>query len=181
MGDPSNGPCTDSVNTCQFQCGSMTTTVYGGGFKQSHVTKTCADPYSCITGSMNFGLSKVTINSQCCSTDLCNSNNAPELPRRSPNGKACFTCDVMGDCSKILPCEGDENQCFTLKVELNGRSETQKGCSSQLFCGSYAARANVSRLSGGNDLKCCGGNLCNSAQSMKGFFFPLISVIFLFI
>lgn len=43
----------------------------------SSSAKTCADPVSCVTGSMNSGQSKVTLNSQCCNIDLCNTANAP--------------------------------------------------------------------------------------------------------
>ncbi|XP_057196734.1 urokinase plasminogen activator surface receptor [Triplophysa rosa] len=178
--DLSTGTCTQSFITCQSPCNSMTTTVYVGVLDQSQSQKICGDPSSCVTGSINYGLSRVTLNSQCCSTDLCNYNNAPVLPRRPPNGRICFTCDDTG-CSKMLPCEGEETQCFTVRVDRNGKKEIQKGCSSQLFCGSSAAHANVSRLLGSNDMKCCEGNLCNSsgAKSIQGFFFSLIPLIFL--
>lgn len=40
-------------------------------------TRTCADPYLCVNGSMNSGQSKVTFNSQCCNTEFCNTLNVP--------------------------------------------------------------------------------------------------------
>ncbi len=45
----------------------------------SSAAKTCADPVSCVTGSINSGQSKVTLNSQCCNIDLCNTVNAPGI------------------------------------------------------------------------------------------------------
>ncbi|XP_056619174.1 urokinase plasminogen activator surface receptor-like [Triplophysa dalaica] len=176
--DLSTGTCTQTPITCQSLCSSMTTTVYVGGLDQSQSQKICGDPSSCVTGSINYGLTRVTLNSECCRTNYCNINNAAVLPRRPPNGRICFTCDDNG-CSKMLPCEGEETQCFTVRVDRNGKKETQKGCSSQFFCGSSAA--NVSQILGSNEMKCCEGNLCNTngAKGVQGFFFSLIPLIFL--
>ncbi|XP_056619220.1 urokinase plasminogen activator surface receptor-like [Triplophysa dalaica] len=179
--DSETGICTTYTKACESECSSMTTTAYAGEIKHSQIQKSCGGPSACLTGSINYGPSRVTINSQCCKTHLCNSQDAPDLPRKPSNGKTCFTCDDS-TCSKILHCEGDENHCFTVTAEANGKQITLGGCSSNLFCGNYPSRLNDSRIFGRSisyNMKCCEGNLCNSAQSMSGFFFPLISLIFL--
>ncbi|XP_055067925.2 urokinase plasminogen activator surface receptor [Misgurnus anguillicaudatus] len=178
--DPSNLTCTDGQIVCQSQCSTMTMTVAVGNFRQSTSMKACGDPFSCVNGSINYGQSRISVNTQCCNTNLCNIKDAPELPRSPPNGKSCYSCDQT-NCFKVLPCEGDENQCFTFTVEVNGKNDTQKGCSSKLFCGSFGSRALTRGRSGGYfDMKCCEGNLCNRAQNMRVFFFPLVSLIFLY-
>ncbi|XP_051999341.1 urokinase plasminogen activator surface receptor-like [Xyrauchen texanus] len=172
-----SGKCTQTQTTCQSRCGSLTTTVYLNGTKlNSSRMKTCADPISCINGSMNYGSGRVTFNTQCCSVDLCNSNFAPDLSQQPLNGKKCYTC-ADKNCSKTLPCEGTEDQCFTSTVVIDGNKVIQKGCSSKFFCGNNASRT-LGR-SDGYDMRCCDGNLCNSGQSMSVFFLLLVPLLFL--
>ncbi|CAM4700603.1 unnamed protein product [Leuciscus chuanchicus] len=138
--------------------------------------KTCGDSNVCVNGSMNSGQSKVTLNSQCCNTDFCNSQNAPDLPQQSLNGKRCFTCNGT-DCSKPLACEGDETQCFITTVGISGKNVTMKGCSSKFFCGLNATQSLGLPVQGygfGVNMRCCEGNLCNAAHSLRVYFVMLI-------
>ncbi|XP_065101294.2 urokinase plasminogen activator surface receptor-like [Paramisgurnus dabryanus] len=167
--DPVTGTWSNLTNVCLGQCNSMTRMTFLGDLKLNQSIKLCGDPYSCLNGSINYGQSRVTVNSLCCGTDYCNSQFPPAYPRFPVNGKTCYTCNNT-DCSKVLACEGDENQCFTSTVAISGKNQTQKGCASKLFC------LNI----GFNENKCCNGNLCNSAQSIRAFFIPLLSLIFLF-
>ncbi|XP_077061055.1 uncharacterized protein LOC143714033 [Siphateles boraxobius] len=178
------GTCTQSLITCPSRCGSMTTNVYASGKKiDSSIMKTCGDSNVCFNGSMNSGQSKVTLNSQCCNADLCNSQNAPDLPQQSLNGKQCFTCNGT-DCSRPLACEGDETQCFITTVDISGKKVTMKGCSSKLFCGLNATQSlglPVQVYGFGVYMKCCEGNLCNAAHSLRVYFVMLVPLLSLFV
>ncbi|XP_048067479.1 urokinase plasminogen activator surface receptor [Megalobrama amblycephala] len=155
----------------------MTTNIYSYGRKiDSNSTRTCADPYLCVNGSMNSGQSKVTFNSQCCNAELCNIQNAPDLPQQPLNGKQCFTCNAT-DCSKTLACEGDETQCFITTVDIDGKKVTRKGCTSKLFCGTNATQSLGLQAGFGVYMKCCEGNLCNAAQSLRVYFVMLVLLV----
>ncbi|XP_026140971.1 urokinase plasminogen activator surface receptor [Carassius auratus] len=149
----------------------------------SSAAKTCTDPVSCVTGSMNSGKSKVTLNSQCCNADYCNYVNAPDLPVKPLNGKKCFTCNGTADCTSTMACEGDETQCFITTVDVNGKKVTTKGCSSTLFCGNgtLALGLPVQSYGFGAYRKCCEGNLCNGAQSLRVYFLMLVPLLSLFV
>ncbi|XP_039536160.1 urokinase plasminogen activator surface receptor [Pimephales promelas] len=155
--------------------------VFVDGKTNSISVKTCGDV--CVNGSMSSGQSKVTLNSHCCNTQFCNSHNAPDLPKQSPNGKQCFTCNGT-DCSKPLACEGDETQCFITTVDISGKKETTKGCSSKLFCGLNATQSLGLPVQGfgfGVYMKCCEGNLCNAACDLRVHFVMLVPLLSLFV
>uniref|UniRef100_A0A8C2FM68 UPAR/Ly6 domain-containing protein n=1 Tax=Cyprinus carpio TaxID=7962 RepID=A0A8C2FM68_CYPCA len=180
----SAGACTTNWITCPSRCGAITTTVYVDSKKMvSSNAKTCGDPVSCVNGSMNSGQSKVTFNSQCCNTDLCNNVYAPELPVKPLNGKKCFTCNATADCTCTMACEGDETQCFITTAEVDGKKVTTKGCSSKLFCGNgtQALGLRVQSYGFGANMTCCEGNLCNGAQSLRVYFLMLVPPLSLFI
>ncbi|XP_029105363.1 urokinase plasminogen activator surface receptor-like [Scleropages formosus] len=75
--------------------------------------KSCTIPQRCISGSINFGILRATVNTKCCSTDLCNNQSTPALAQNSPNGKQCFSCDLNNDCTSVINCLGNENNCIT--------------------------------------------------------------------
>ncbi|XP_056331113.1 sperm acrosome membrane-associated protein 4, partial [Danio aesculapii] len=141
----------------------------------------CAAP-SCVSGSINAGQSKVTINSQCCNnTVYCITQPLSDLPKKSPNGNQCFTCN-MTDCSKMLACEGDETQCFTATVYGNDGKVPMKGCSSRQLCGINGTQTlGLPAPLGAAVTKCCQGNLCNQAQSPRAYFPILIALLSLFL
>ncbi|KAI4878472.1 hypothetical protein NFI96_009073 [Prochilodus magdalenae] len=70
-------PCTDTKTDCPDQCDSKTMVMNIGGLQHEIHSKTCAVAEQCVTGSLNLGMTKMTLNSKCCSTDLCNSRNVP--------------------------------------------------------------------------------------------------------
>ncbi|KAG5856155.1 hypothetical protein ANANG_G00005030 [Anguilla anguilla] len=156
------GTCTDTTKTCpasQTNCGSMTAVVYVGDTPTTIKGKSCAAQAECVSGSVNFGVTRTTVNTKCCSTDLCNTELVPELPNSSPNGKKCFTC-VGNDCTSTLGCKGSEDRCIKATVSTDGQAITMKGCASQTACsGSFSAQIGSTAV----DLNCCEGNMCNNA------------------
>ncbi|XP_035259875.1 lymphocyte antigen 6A-2/6E-1-like [Anguilla anguilla] len=151
----------DATKTCpasQTNCNSATVAVYVGDTLTSTIKgMSCAAQAECVSGSVNFGIARTTINTECCSTDLCNTALAPELPNSSPNGKKCFTC-VGNDCTSTLECKGSEDRC--IKATVSGQTVTMKGCASQTVC-SGSLNAQIESI--GVDVNCCEGNLCNNA------------------
>ncbi|XP_046894554.1 urokinase plasminogen activator surface receptor-like [Hypomesus transpacificus] len=171
--------CTETQKTCpsSTQCAAMRVTSYAGGSKIVDVTaKSCATPAECLTGSMNFGISRTLLNSKCCTTELCNSQTVPESSSGTPNGKQCFTCNGQ-DCLTTLDCLGDENSCISTTTEVSGQKVSMKGCASRSFCaGSMSAQLPGISVK----LDCCEGHLCNDAQSLAASLLllvaPLLSV-----
>uniref|UniRef100_A0A8C6WHN2 UPAR/Ly6 domain-containing protein n=1 Tax=Neogobius melanostomus TaxID=47308 RepID=A0A8C6WHN2_9GOBI len=96
---------------------------------------------------------------ECCSSNLCNKNNAPEPPEAKPNGKKCHCCNESGDCSGTLNCEGDEDHCVKGSVKLKENTATVKGCITRSVCSSGNAS-----IPGLGAISCCEGNYCNGAD-----------------
>ncbi|XP_027020998.2 urokinase plasminogen activator surface receptor-like [Tachysurus fulvidraco] len=173
------GPCTNEQITCSDQCASTTMSVYTGDTKLQDVSvKTCSVQELCVSGSMNLGITKVTNNAQCCSTNLCNSVTLPALPKQVSNGRMCYTCD-SNDCSRTVNCEGTEDRCISASVKQGGNTVSIKGCVSRGFC-SGSGSTNVPGI-GSTSVQCCEGNLCNGAEAFTLSFVlmivPLISSI----
>ncbi|XP_060793736.1 urokinase plasminogen activator surface receptor-like isoform X2 [Neoarius graeffei] len=140
--------------------------------------KTCGMPELCATGSMNIGTVKVTSNTKCCSTNFCNSETLPALPKQAPNGRMCYTCDA-NDCSGTVNCEGNEDRCISASVQQGSNTLSMKGCVSKSFCvGSGSSGIPGIGIS---HVQCCEENLCNSAKSVTLSFLlmivPLLSSI----
>ncbi|KAF5885577.1 urokinase plasminogen activator surface receptor-like, partial [Clarias magur] len=81
------------------------------GTKVTNNIQTCGAPDLCVNGSLNMGTVKVTTNTKCCSTDLCNTQKLPELPQQPPNGRSCYTCSDSS-CSGTVSCTGNETRCI---------------------------------------------------------------------
>ncbi|KAL7859154.1 hypothetical protein SRHO_G00143010 [Serrasalmus rhombeus] len=160
----SSGKCTNTQTDCPEQCASMTTAVYIGGVHTGDVNvKNCSAAGQCVSGSRNLGLLKMTVNSKCCSTDLCNSNKLPALPKGSPNGKKCYAC-TDDDCSTTVSCEGDEDQCVSIRV-TSGVQLKMKGCMSRSLCTMDKWSPQTTEVI--EDVSCCEGDLCNGAEGVK--------------
>uniref|UniRef100_A0A8C7X0X6 UPAR/Ly6 domain-containing protein n=1 Tax=Oryzias sinensis TaxID=183150 RepID=A0A8C7X0X6_9TELE len=157
------GKCTETQREClsqSHQCGASRVIAYAGGSKiLDQNRKSCALPEECGEASVNFGLSKIWINTQCCNSNLCNTQSVPDSSKTTPNGRQCFTCDGF-TCDKTLGCEGNEDHCVTTTVSEGGITTTVKGCASELMCS--ASKSFPSQLLG-TKVSCCKGNLCNSA------------------
>uniref|UniRef100_A0A8C7WT53 UPAR/Ly6 domain-containing protein n=1 Tax=Oryzias sinensis TaxID=183150 RepID=A0A8C7WT53_9TELE len=150
------GKCTPTQRECPsetYQCGASRLISYEGGSKiQNQEFKTCFLPEDCGETSVNFGLSKSWTKTQCCNSNLCNTQSVPDSSK-TPNGRQCFTCDGS-TCDKTLACEGNEDYCVAAS---GGTITTLKGCVSELCSASNSFPSHLGKIS------CCKGNLCNSA------------------
>ncbi|XP_056100973.1 phospholipase A2 inhibitor and Ly6/PLAUR domain-containing protein-like [Rhinichthys klamathensis goyatoka] len=144
---------TDGDGAIIYWCCNKTATPFSGGITTKGKVKDCA--VACQSGSMNFGISKVS--TSCCNTDQCNTQDVPDPPN-TPNGKQCFSCDEKS-CSNTLSCSGTEDRCFKATGTFGGQSLVIKGCVSKSICDA----SSVSNVEG---VSCCEGNLCNGAQSV---------------
>uniref|UniRef100_A0A3B1KAW7 Snake toxin/toxin-like domain-containing protein n=1 Tax=Astyanax mexicanus TaxID=7994 RepID=A0A3B1KAW7_ASTMX len=192
-------PCTQTVVDCPDQCASSTTSSYNGKTDSStklikcfmclYFTKSCAvftgeeedeedeqmkkcaTSPECVSGSMNLGAMKISVNTKCCSTDLCNSQSVPALPRGSPNGRKCYTCD-NNDCTGIVDCEGDEDHCVNIKSSAGNVMVTLKAVSAKVCVMEVRGACSTAGVS--ESVNCCQGNLCNGAESVNLSLFLLI-------
>ncbi|KAL7859155.1 hypothetical protein SRHO_G00143020 [Serrasalmus rhombeus] len=158
-----SGTCTDTQN-CPDQCGSQTIVMSTGGVDKEVSGKTCSTAALCVSGSLNLGFSSLSLSSQCCSTDLCNSQKAPALSQGSSNGNKCYTC-TGDDCTGTVSCLGDEAQCISATGTVAGAQVTVKGCVSRSLCTADIANLQAAGING--SVSCCEGNLCNSAEGVK--------------
>ncbi|XP_076144960.1 uncharacterized protein LOC143127374 [Alosa pseudoharengus] len=153
--------CNESV-PCIGSCASVTVALYEGDTEIVQNGKCCLQSVDCISGSMNLGVSKMTLNTQCCGNNHCNTKNLPEFNTGStPNGKKCFTCEG-NDCTKTMSCFGNEDRCIKTTTESNGQKTLLKGCASSSVC-----TEGVNALIG-SEVECCEGNLCNSPKTGGG-------------
>ncbi|XP_036418611.1 ly6/PLAUR domain-containing protein 3-like [Colossoma macropomum] len=159
-----SGTCTDTQTVCADRCGSATALVNTAGIEQKVSAKDCAVAAECVNGSLNLGLMKMTINTQCCTTDRCNTQVPAALPFGSPNGKKCYTC-VNNDCTGTVSCLGGEDQCVSATATASGVQVTMKGCASRSLCTADASSMQAAGITG--SVSCCEGNLCNSAEGVK--------------
>uniref|UniRef100_A0A3Q0R9C8 UPAR/Ly6 domain-containing protein n=1 Tax=Amphilophus citrinellus TaxID=61819 RepID=A0A3Q0R9C8_AMPCI len=150
---------------------------YSGSISSNFKFKFCTAAEDCVNGSVNIGSGNTVLTSKCCSSDLCNSQDAPDGGILSPNGKQCFQCNGQ-DCTKTLNCAGNEDNC----IKVTGAGVNVKGCVSEQICSSKQI-AQLMTFSGAV-LSCCQGHLCNSASSTTAYFLlmvaPLISLLWFY-
>ncbi|XP_017537052.2 phospholipase A2 inhibitor and Ly6/PLAUR domain-containing protein-like isoform X1 [Pygocentrus nattereri] len=175
----SSGTC--NTQTCPDQCGSATAEVTMSGVSQVVSVKNCTVSGQCLSGSLNIGFEQLTINTQCCSTDLCNSQNVSALSHGTLNGNKCYTC-IGKDCTGTVSCVGIEDRCITATaIYSSGSKVTVKGCVSRSFCTVDTSILQATGVTG--SVSCCEGNLCNSAEGVKLslliMLVPLISILFI--
>ncbi|KAL7864065.1 hypothetical protein AOLI_G00154850 [Acnodon oligacanthus] len=163
IADPT-GKCTDTQVVCPNQCGSATLLLNAAGLEQTVRTKDCAAAAECVSGSMNLGVMKMTMKTECCTTDLCNRQFPAVLAFGSPNGKKCYTC-TDNECRATVSCEGDEDRCISATATAGGVQVAMKGCVSRNFCTGDASSMEAAGITG--SVSCCEGNLCNSAEGVK--------------
>ncbi|XP_061096501.1 phospholipase A2 inhibitor gamma subunit B-like [Conger conger] len=154
------GSCsqTKTCEASQTKCASVTAAVTAGGIQTTTNIKSCTAPTQCLGGSINSEILMLTVNTQCCESNLCNNQEPPviALPESSTSGKKCFTCLAPGNCTSTMECKEGEDRCFMVTVPPVG---TVKGCASQSVC-SGALNPQLGAIV---DLHCCEGNLCNNA------------------
>nr|XP_046255382.1 urokinase plasminogen activator surface receptor-like [Scatophagus argus] len=178
----SEGTCTTSEKDCSslsYQCGARRIISFAGGSKLADIhLKTCLLHEQCVEGSVNFGISRTVITSKCCTSNLCNIENAPEPTKSIPNGRKCYHCGRL-TCKATLNCEGSEDHCITKTVTVRGEKTIVKGCASSQVCSTeYNAQF---RQAIGGELSCCQGDYCNSAISTRAGLLllvaPLVSLL----
>uniref|UniRef100_A0A669CQD0 Urokinase plasminogen activator surface receptor n=1 Tax=Oreochromis niloticus TaxID=8128 RepID=A0A669CQD0_ORENI len=154
--------CTETTKECpsNTQCGSFRIISYAGGTALADVKmKMCALAEECGEASVNLGVAQAVITSKCCTSDLCNTQDAPGGTIPSPNGKKCYQCDGI-DCTKTLTCNGNEDHCISV---AEGETTKVKGCTSKMIC-SNTKIAQISAIIGA-EISCCQGDLCNSPST----------------
>ncbi|XP_005952622.1 ly6/PLAUR domain-containing protein 2 [Haplochromis burtoni] len=158
------GSCTETTKDCpsNTQCGSLRTISYTGGSKSDVKIKTCVGAEQCFNGSLNLGYLQTVITTTCCTSDLCNSQDAPAGSISSPNGKKCFQCEG-NNCNKTLSCNGNEDYCISVAVTSGDVTLKLKGCASKMIC-SNTQNPEITGITGAK-ISCCQGDLCNSSSS----------------
>ncbi|XP_075965717.1 lymphocyte antigen 6E-like [Anarhichas minor] len=172
-----SGTCQDKTIECPSsgqQCAALHLTIYAGSILTEVKTKGCALAQECVNASINNGISKTIITSECCNSALCNVQFAPVPSKSIANGKKCFQCNGK-DCTATLNCEGTEDHCISTKVTTGGESITTKGCASKVMC---APESTTMAGTAGTEISCCQGNYCNSASSTSAGLLvaPLVSL-----
>ncbi|KAB5546707.1 hypothetical protein PHYPO_G00075100 [Pangasianodon hypophthalmus] len=185
-----SGNCESTVTYCPDQCGSMTTTMNMGGTFMNISVKSCMAATQCINGSIHV-MNQLTANiiTECCTTDLCNTETPPVLMNETSNGQKCYTCvgeNCTMDCQgghcintlETVDCVGNEDRCINMTVSAFGLTIAMEGCATKSVCDMAA----VQEMMGlGADVQCCEGNLCNAAESFTLSFLlmliPLLSSI----
>ncbi|XDV38247.1 hypothetical protein PO909_007694 [Leuciscus waleckii] len=162
------GSCDDQkLKTCpsgSSKCMSLTV-IPQNQFSFKTKIKDCT--VDCQSGSMNFGISKVS--SSCCNTDQCNVKDAPD-PSNIPNGRKCYYCDGQ-TCSNTVSCSGTEDRCVKATVTVGSLSAVVKGCATTSIC-------DATFIPSVGGISCCAGNLCNGAQSVtQSFLFLCCSLL----
>ncbi|XP_008321775.1 urokinase plasminogen activator surface receptor [Cynoglossus semilaevis] len=175
------GTCTETEKHCstgEDRCGSFRVINYNGNSKVSEMKKkSCAMAAHCVQGSLDFGVNRTAIVSECCNSDLCNKQFPPDPKQSNPNGKKCYRCDGQ-TCTGTLNCKGDEDHCVST---IGDQKVPMKGCASKQIC----SKTTSTLLPGAtpSEINCCEGNYCNSASSTSAGILilvtPLISLIFL--
>ncbi|XP_077384064.1 urokinase plasminogen activator surface receptor-like [Festucalex cinctus] len=163
-------PCTGRSKDCPplaDRCIAIRQKTYAGGSLFSDVNgKHCSFAEECAQGSVNFGVSRSVITSQCCTTNLCNDFPAPEEILAKPNGKKCYTCNGQ-QCDATLECLAEEYHCISMTVESGGQTTSLKGCASEEVCANLnqlGRYTGSSQFKVGTQMSCCEGNYCNSGS-----------------
>nr|XP_055035399.1 urokinase plasminogen activator surface receptor-like [Misgurnus anguillicaudatus] len=171
------GSCASNVMTCPdtAACANTRIVQFAGGNNGTMQYKGCKMMESCISGSVNIGDTRTVISTQCCNTDLCNSEYAPDYSCNKPNGKQCYYCNDTS-CSNKLDCLGNEDYCIKATPTNTSVSQTVKGCASKSVCDAKA-QLTLDYTS----FLCCERNLCNTAKSVTQNLLFLLWPLFFYI
>ncbi|XP_039595659.1 uncharacterized protein LOC120517407 [Polypterus senegalus] len=154
--------CYNGITTCgsdQTTCASIFSAQTSDVATFNTFVRHCSTPEKCnLTLSINSGLQTSTWVSQCCSTDVCNTENA-DMPG-IPNGLVC--CGGNDDfCQSTVNCLGVQDQCFT--SDIGGI--ISRGCSSKSVCADPVNASAVLQMSLSPQMQCCEGHLCNNPNA----------------
>lgn len=160
------------------RCGSFSVTAFQGKATLSDVkTKSCSSVEQCVQGSLNFGVVRTLMTSMCCDTNLCNTQNAPEVsPTTKPNGKKCYQCGVQAGCTETLNCDNDEDYCISASVNVGNQVVLMKGCATKSICSEK-----TTNTLGTGTFSCCQGDLCNGSTVTSASFLLLVTMMSLFL
>ncbi|XP_051776232.1 lymphocyte antigen 6 complex locus protein G6c-like isoform X4 [Erpetoichthys calabaricus] len=149
--------CTETQKTCSPQettCANAAVTTFVGGQSINVNAKDCATSSDGCgeVVSVNFLVSRVTVNVQCCNTDNCNTVSPPAYTDNNPNG---LKCCVDENCQTTVQCLGKEDTCISAVV--TSPEVIHRGCATP-----------TSLVDGFNlgNVTCCDIRLCNDASSV---------------
>ncbi|KAM9445577.1 phospholipase A2 inhibitor NAI-like [Clarias gariepinus] len=150
--------------TCLDRCATYSSMQYENGLVLKGRERMCSK--DCYSLSLNVGFLKIASIRKCCDSDLCNNEPISDADVR-PNGKQCHFC-VGENCLGILYCEGIEDRCFSHIDAADGTDLNVKGCASESVCRLSTKGLHFTNINPDTNvtMKCCEGNLCNSAESV---------------
>ncbi|XP_075882527.1 uncharacterized protein LOC142888258 [Nelusetta ayraudi] len=162
-----------------YLCGALKFTSFAGDMQIGQTRmRACLSPEECVENSVNFGMTRIVISSNCCTSDLCNTQQAPEPKKADKNGKSCYHC-IEKDCTSTAHCRGNEDQCISKSVDRGEGMEISKGCATSQVC-DILNNPHLKSVIGG-EIKCCQGDFCNSASSTSASLLllaaPLVSLV----
>ncbi|XP_039595940.1 uncharacterized protein LOC120517567 [Polypterus senegalus] len=151
--------CTNSFSTCSpvgSSCGSVLSSQSYYGFIQSSFSLGCVISQNCnMSGSINYGFGTATWISQCCTSDLCNTQQVNVSS--GPNGLVCCAGN-SGSCQSTINCTDIQDHCFSADDGVNA----YYGCSSRSVCDSPSNYSSILQIYFNSTyMSCCQGNLCN--------------------
>ncbi|XP_053339379.1 phospholipase A2 inhibitor NAI-like [Clarias gariepinus] len=154
----------NQTTPCSDKCATYSDIIYEDDVVSRNRARICSK--ECYSTSLNVGFSKIAANIKCCDSDLCNNEPISDVDVR-PNGKQCHFC-AGENCLGILYCEGIEDRCFTQIGTTDGREIIYKGCVSESICLLVTKGLHFTNINPDTNvtMKCCEGNLCNSAESV---------------
>ncbi|XP_028281081.1 urokinase plasminogen activator surface receptor-like [Parambassis ranga] len=166
--------CSNKTMQCaseRQQCAAQRIIIYEGVMRFDNLySKTCLLAEDCVESSVNYGTIRTAVTTRCCSSDLCNTQHAPDDSKPTPNGKKCFRC--LGEqCATTLNCQGGEDHC----ISTTG-GKVVKGCASKKVCTSKQ----FAQVAAGAEISCCQGDFCNSASSSSAGVLLLLMSVALF-
>uniref|UniRef100_A0A8C4TDL5 Prestalk protein-like n=1 Tax=Erpetoichthys calabaricus TaxID=27687 RepID=A0A8C4TDL5_ERPCA len=163
-----NGVCNSTQQVCQqldtvCASASLTTTDASSIQLNSFQLKTCTTQSSCSSPvSINYGTTRVILNSQCCASNLCNANIVPAPSVYQSSTLNSLLCCADVSCQSIVQCLDNEYQCFTnIQAAAGGQTSINVGCATQDICSMESAL--VQRMVAGQ-ITCCTGNFCNNKR-----------------
>ncbi|XP_072325087.1 uncharacterized protein [Scyliorhinus torazame] len=164
-----SGTCIFESSTCKLGttvCRTTSSTQIDGGITKKQISNSCgpcSDPVS-----FNCGSVVVSQSSNCCDTDLCNTQVDTAPLNDTANGLQCRGCfsnssDSCRDSEQTVKCVGAENRCMNVSGitdRLPGFTFFGKGCVSAQIC--QAVDSMIEFGMRFNELPtCCKGDFCN--------------------